>query len=215
MTDLLQDPFAPTTGGAPGQDAAVHPTRLRTFQQPDPTWASLGLCETIRQRLWKMDPKLNLWWNPHWPHTDRPADRGRWAIMYWLDDQRCWSVVFYHEGPTGEYRPLDVDCIDHLIRRLEVCHQDARETLAEIQARRAETVRLKNLRFDESMMAFGREVNMYIGATGQKGSARRSRAKQRIAEAKARHVADVRADEERRRQERYAASRGAQEFRPS
>lgn len=113
-----------------------HPTRNRRFQAPDPPWADHELAERIRQRLWKMDPRLNLWWNPHWKDDD-PEHPGRWAIMYWLERQGCWSVVFYHESPDGSYRHLDPDTIDGLVRRLRACDQDAREAQKRVEAEAA------------------------------------------------------------------------------
>lgn len=211
----MSDLFAPPAGADPGAQIETHPTRVRTYQAPDPTWASLGLCEKIRQRLWKMDPRLNLWWNPHWPLTDLPRDRGRWAIMYWKDRTREWSVVFYHEGPTGEYRPLDEDCVEHLIRRLEVCMRSASEVLAEIESREKARKQRSALRFEEAMIDFGREANRFIGVYGQKGSARRSRARARIDEARAERLRDIRLERERRERDEFRQSRGAQEFHPS
>lgn len=213
MTDLLPDPFAPVEGGQPGA-TAVHPTKVRTYTAPDPQWASRELCEAIRQRLWRMDPRLNLWWNPHWPLTDIPRERGRWAIMYWLNGEQCWSVVFYHEGPTGEYRPLDHDCVEHFIRRLEACDQDARQTLAVIQARQEERKKASRLHLEDAMRSFGREVRSFLGASGEKGQARRSRNAQRVWEARQRHMEDVRKEQEERRASLAQRSRGAQEFGP-
>lgn len=206
------DPFATPEGQAPGVAAASHPTRNRRYQAPDPSWANRELCEAVRQRLWKIDPRLNLWWNPSWPAEDVPMDRGRWCVVYWMEQGRNWSVVFYHENSDASYRPLEPELVSALIHRVEVCHLEATEALAVIKKRQDEALKRSRIQFDEGMRAFGREVNMFIGVTGQKGSARRSRALQRIEEARLERLNDLKAEKERNRQDAFKTSRGAAEF---
>lgn len=136
--------------------AEVHPTQVRHYRPPDPSWADAALLEKVRQTLVQEDPKLNLWWNPGWK-SDDPEHPGRWCVMYWLQHQGVWSVVFYHEGPTGEFRPLDPSSIAALLHRLRACQEDAktlsdridRERDARLAAQHKELVEALNESFED------------------------------------------------------------------
>lgn len=128
----------------------VHPTTLRHYRPPDPEWADTALLEKVRQTLIREDPRLNLWWNPNWK-SDDPEHPGRWSIVYWLNRTGCWSVVFYHEGAAGEFRPIDPSSVAVLLHRLRACQEDARTVQDRIDRERDERVNRQHRELVEAL----------------------------------------------------------------
>ncbi len=117
--------------------AETHPTTVRHYRPPDPEWADAALLERVRQELVAENARNNLWWNPNWKEDD-PKQPGRWAFMQWLERTHCWGVVFYFEGPAGEFRPIDPSSVGVLMHRVRACREDAVSLMKRIDAARRE-----------------------------------------------------------------------------
>lgn len=113
-----------------------HPLRDRRWRPPNPDGTAEETIAKVRQALWRIDPKLDVWWYKWW----RPDDKehpGRWAVMYWLERGQCWSVVRYWEGPAGEYRPLSMDAVQRIINELAECEVEANVAAQRCEAENA------------------------------------------------------------------------------
>lgn len=91
-----------------------HPTRQPWYQPDDPVWAPVEAVAQVRERLMATDPRLNVWWVHNWKKDDAKQP-GRWAVVYFMQRARTWSVVYYWEGAGGEFRPLSIDCADAMV----------------------------------------------------------------------------------------------------
>lgn len=122
-----------------------HPLRDRRWRPENPTCASEGTIAAVRQALWKLDPRLDVWWY-RWHRSDTP-EHGRWAIMYWKERAQEWSVVFFWEGPGGEYRQLSLECTQPILNCLAECEEEA-----DVASRRAaEEKRVANAKDHEEV----------------------------------------------------------------
>jgi hypothetical protein len=130
--------------------AEDHPTTVRHYRPPDPEWADAVLLERVRQTLVQENADFNLWWNPNWKHDDLEHP-GRWCFVQWLRHTKCWAVVFYFEGPTGEYRPIDPSSVTVLLHRVRACQDDARVLQDRIDNERAERLARQSMEIREAL----------------------------------------------------------------
>ena len=93
--------------------------RSRTWRPADPVWSPREALEKVRRAInAHFDGKLDVWWHDEWkPYDTRQP--GRWAVMYWRDKAKEWSVVFYWETASGDFRNIDLDCITAFLNMLE------------------------------------------------------------------------------------------------
>lgn len=197
--------------------AAEHPTRYRHYRAPDPVWADKALLERIRLKLVSIDPRLNLWWNPNWKDDDREQP-GRWAVMYWLERTGCWSVVFYHEGPAGEFRPLGPECIGQLVHRLKACEEDAKVAFDRVERAAKERRELQREKLARALHDHSSDVMQRLFGVrqtfGRGANRKRRRIQARIEEA-GRTADRIRAEHEKDAQaqaDRIRAARIKREF---
>lgn len=173
-----------------------HPTRFRHYRAPDPEWAGPELLERVRERLVGLDPRLNLWWNPNWKDDD-PVRPGRWAVMFWLERTRFWSVVFYHEDPAGAFLPITPECIEPMLRRIKACEEDVKKLSDRIDRERRERIareaEIMDRGLDVHTMDAAERIFGIRQTFGPGMNRKRRRAQARIQEA-ARTAASIAAD---------------------
>jgi len=118
--------------------------RYRWYRPSDPDTIPRHVVDRVRARLHALDPKLDVWWNAEWKANDRVP--GRWAIVYWMDRKSVWSIVYYWETATGDFRALDVDSVEPILNYLASIDADRHGKDVHSVNQKAEEIRAENLK---------------------------------------------------------------------
>lgn len=94
------------------------------------------MLQSLRERLYKIDPKLEVWWVPNAKRTD-PDQRGRWTVVYWMARENVWSAVFHWEDKDGKYRPVGIGVAEPIVEFLMARDFDPIEHNRKVEEREA------------------------------------------------------------------------------
>jgi hypothetical protein len=122
------------------------------FRPRDPVWTSTPHMDDVRVRLAQFDQRVTVWWG---------ANRGRWQLMEWSQNNGSWRRICFWEGPKGEFRSADADAMLH---KLGTMCFDAKKMLASIDAHNEKVDRNKGREFREANYEYLKDI--YARAMG-------------------------------------------------